>query len=138
VVTLKGHTNEANNTNGVLELTANITGGGPTETLTILLTDTDFRQTGPSFFAENVAGTITGPGLITFAAFLDTNGKPFATTTGTNHLPLLGPFGDPDAPISGSDSTMVTDTTSYSMTSQTAVTGGDVNFTFTLTNTPSN
>jgi hypothetical protein len=121
---------------GVLELTAAITGGGPRETLTILLTNTDYPRTGLSTFLENVTGTITGPGTVTFEGFLDQNDQPFSTTHGTSHLPLLGPYGDPDAPISGSDTTTVTDTMMYSMTSQTMVTGGDVSFTFTLRNTP--
>ena len=138
IVSLEGHAHLR--PSGVLQLTATITGGGPTERLTILLTNTNYPQTGLSTFAENVTGTITGPGSVTFGAFLDQNDQPFAIAQSTNHLSLLGPYppAPPDAPISGSDATTVTDTTTYSMTSQTTIIGGDVNFTFTVTNTPSN
>jgi hypothetical protein len=138
IVTLNGHTNEANNTNGVLQLIADITGGGPTETLTILLTDTDFRQHGSATFAENVTGNIIGPGSVTFQSFFDLSDTAFSTVHATSHLSLLGPYppAPPDASFSGSNATMVTDSSNYSMTLDSTVTGGDVTFTFTATNTP--
>jgi len=129
---------------GQLKLMATITGGGPLDTLTILLTETNYPQAGNAIFADNVQGTITGPGSVRFQAFLDFTNRPFGgilaippqKPTGP-FLPLLGPFIDPheDASYSGSGSQQVTDTSPSSTTAQSQVNGGDVTFTFVVTNT---
>jgi hypothetical protein len=97
-------------------------------------------------FADNVQGTITGKGSVSFEAFLDFNNQPFGgilaipplNPTGP-FLPLLGPFKDPrkppDASYSGSGSQQVTDTSPSSTTAESQVSGGDVSFTFVVTNT---
>jgi hypothetical protein len=138
-----------------LELIATVTGGGPTDQLTILLTDTGYRQTGPATFADSVVGTITGPGSVDFRAFLDFSDTPFGMPGGegggrgasltipgspfmdTSLITQPNPFNTTlDSAYSGSQSTMVTDTAPYSMTLQSVITGGDVTFTFFATNTP--
>jgi hypothetical protein len=134
---------------GQLELIATVTGGSPLDTLIILLTETNYPQAGNAVFADSVQGTITGPGSVKFNAFLDFKNQPFGgileipplTPTGP-FLPPLGPFKDPppkqhrpDAAYSGSGSQQVMDTSPSSTTAASQVSGGDVSFTFVVTNT---
>jgi hypothetical protein len=129
-VSLTGTSNQASGgAQGALQLMAMVTGGGK-DTITIQLTDTNYTQTGPTEFREKVHGTITGAGSVKFQAFLNNSGM-------VTSLDLLGPFprGRKDATYSGSSSTNVTGTSQYSMTLSSAITGGDVSFTFFATNT---
>src|SRR5262249_42768334 len=84
LVSLTGQT-ELGIKNGVgqLQLIATVTGGGRRDTLTILLTETNYPQSGNAIFADSVMGTITGKGSVAFNAFLDSSNRPFGITGNT-------------------------------------------------------
>jgi hypothetical protein len=71
-VSLNGSSNSGSQgSQGILQLTATVTGGGPLDVLIIVLTDTAYTQAGNAIFAESVQGTITGPA--SFLAFSDSH-----------------------------------------------------------------
>jgi hypothetical protein len=120
------------NQTATMEMRAIVTGGTPGEVLILQLTDTGFMQTGSNSFAEQVSGTITGPGSASFQPFKDFTNTPFGTSGATPGK--MGPFFD--LGFGQSMATTVQDSSPYSMTQNATIVGGDVTFDFLSTDGP--